>query len=193
MLSILYPSRFDTNRQGRQRYDRHVLLIANTAGAVSVSDSFYTLGAGLSVVATSYYHMDAGVSVACISNRDDICIVEDEKLNEPFSWNSCVVFRCVLVVPTRWVAIAATQSGDSSLGDTDSPFDCVAFLELLCHRVRIWKRSQHQVLPRCRSGVPYQLSLICLSVCCDWIDPFKRTTGDLSRASSFLNNRVDIA
>lgn len=137
MLSVLYLSRFGTNRQGRQCYDRHVLPIAHTAGAVSVSDSFSTLGASLSVVATSYYHMAAGVSVAWVSNRDDICVVEDETLNEPFSWNSCVVFRCVFVVPACWVAVTTTQSGDSPLGDTDSRFDCVAFLELLRCRVRV--------------------------------------------------------
>lgn len=137
MLSVLYLSRFGTKRQGRQCYDRHVLPIANTAGAVSVSDSFSTLGASLSVVATSYDHMAAGVSVAWVSNLDDICVVEDEELNEPFSWNCCVVFRCVFVVPACWVAVAITQSGDSPLGDTDSRFDCVACLELLRRRVRV--------------------------------------------------------
>lgn len=191
MLSILYLSRFGTNRHGRQCYDRHVLPFVNTARAVSVSDSFHTLGAGLSVVATSYYHLAAGVSVAWVSNRDDICIVEGETLNEQFSWNSSVVFRCVFVVPTRRVAIATTQSGDSSFRDTDSPLDCLAFLELLRRRVRVWKRSQHQVLPRRRSGVPHQRSILRLSVCCDWIDRIGRTTRVISPTSSFLNRRID--
>ncbi len=154
MLSILCLSRFGTQCQGRQCYDPHFSPTVSTRGIASVSVSFYRHGASLRIIRTSYYYMVTGVSVAWVSNRDDFCFVEVETLYEQTSWNPSVVFWSIFNVSTRWSAIATTKSRDSSLGYTDSPFDCVALLELLRLWVRVWKRAQHQVLSRRHCRIP---------------------------------------
>lgn len=188
MLSILCLSRFDKNCQGRQRYDPHIPPTVGTVGATSVSCSFYRTGSSFKIVATSYGHLATRVSVAWVSNSDDFRFVEVEKCGEPISWYSSGVFRCVCIVPTNGGAVAICRSGDSSFGYADSPFTCMVFLELLRLWIRIWKRSQHQVLPWRHSRISCQRRLLCVSVCCDWIDRVEGTTRDYFATRTFLNH-----
>ena len=191
MLSILYLSRFGTQSQGRQCYDPHISPTVSNVGAISVSCSFYRTGSGFKIVATSYDHLATRVSVAWVSSSDDFRFVEVEKCGEPISCYSSGVFRCVCIVPTNGGAVAIHRSGDSSLGYTDSPFACVVFLELLRLWVRVWKRSQYQVLPWRHSRTPSQRRLLCISFCCDWIDRLEGTTRDLFAKRKFLNHGTD--
>ena len=191
MLAIYCLSRFGAKCPRRQRYDPHIPPSPSTVGVVSVGVSLCRRRTGFRVVRASYYHMVAGVIVAWIGDGDDFCGIEVEGLREQISWYPSVVFRCFYIFSTRGSVIATTKSGDPPFGCKDGPIVCVAVLELLRLWVRVWECTQHQVIPRHTRRTVDQLRLLCLSVCCDWINLVGRTSRALSPTSTILNIRTD--
>ena len=193
MHSTLCFSRFSGNRQGRQCYDPHISLTIDPFRATSVSRSFHRTGPSVNVDATSFYHMAVGASVAWINNSDGLCIVEAETFEEPISKHISGVFRRICFVSSRRSIVATTRSGCSSPDYSDAPSVGVAFVELFSLWILVWKRPQHQVLPRCSSRISCQLRFLCVSVRCDWFDCLARITRPISAMNTFLNQQIDKA
>lgn len=192
MRSLLYISRFGARCRRRQCYDHNVSSTVGTVGVASVSVSLYRLGTGFKGIGASYDNLVPIVSMAWVGNCDDLCITEDETLRKPISWHPCVLFWCVCIVSTRGSAFTTSRPRDRSICYTDCPIVCMAFLELLCLWLCVWKRVQHQILSRPSCCIPRQHSLVCHSVCCNWSDHIGRNTHHCSTRSRFLNTRTHI-